>query len=80
MIISLNLSEKLECNSIAVILAVHKSANELAIPFFLIGATARDIILQHEFNIDPIRSTVDVDFAVQVENWGKFNQLKQNHH
>ncbi|MCR4301740.1 MAG: nucleotidyl transferase AbiEii/AbiGii toxin family protein [Sulfuricaulis sp.] len=47
-----------------------------ALPFFIAGATARDLILQHGFGIDTGRKTLDVDFAVQVETWVAFEQVK----
>lgn len=42
----------------------------------IVGATARDILLTHVFGIPPRRATYDVDFAVAVENWAQFEQLK----
>lgn len=32
--------------------------------YFIIGATARDIVLHHVFGIPPTRATVDIDFAI----------------
>ena len=75
--ISLNLSEKLDKNFIEVILEVHNVASAIDVPFFLIGATARDIILLHMHNIEPMRATLDIDFAVQVESWDRFEQMKK---
>jgi len=74
--ISLELSEKLDPGFVEVILEVHKAASVLEIPFFLIGATARDIILLHMHNIEPMRATLDIDCAVQVESWDRFEQMK----
>lgn len=42
----------------------------------IVGATARDLLLTHVFGIPPRRATHDVDFAVAVENWDQFEQLK----
>jgi len=42
---------------------------------FLVGASARDMILHHGYGIEARRATGDVDFAVQVSNWNQFNQL-----
>lgn len=47
-----------------------------ALPFFIAGATARDLILQHGFGIDTGRKTLDIDFAVQVKTWKAFEQVK----
>jgi len=43
----------------------------------LVGATARVILLEHIFGLNPGRATRDVDFAFAVENWDQFNQIKQ---
>ena len=44
--------------------------------FFVIGATARDMILTHGYGIAPRRLTEDIDIGVHVESWDTFNSLK----
>lgn len=51
-------------------------ALELGLPYFVTGAMARDILLTHVFGLDIRRATLDVDFAVAVENWGQFQTIK----
>jgi predicted nucleotidyltransferase len=46
------------------------------IPFFIVGATARDIQLEVHYGIESKRATVDIDIAVFIENWDQFNHLK----
>ncbi len=41
----------------------------LGIPFVLIGAAARDILLKTMFNIPTGRLTLDVDLVVQIVSW-----------
>ena len=65
--------KKIEC--IELISDVTKS---LAIPFFIIGAVARDMILMHGYGIKTIRATYDIDFAIRVQNWQRFNELKND--
>ena len=48
----------------------------LNIPYLVVGATARDIILHHGFGAAIERGTRDVDFGIQVQNWEQFEQLK----
>ncbi|KPV94427.1 hypothetical protein AN214_03524 [Pseudoalteromonas sp. P1-9] len=48
----------------------------LDIPYLVVGATARDIILHHGFGAAIERGTRDVDFGIQVESWEQFEQLK----
>lgn len=57
-------------------LARHVQHAADALPFFIAGATARDLILRYGFGIDTGRETLDVDFAVQVETWDAFEQVK----
>ncbi len=42
----------------------------------LVGATARDVLLDHVFGIAPRRATYDIDFAVAVKDWGQFGALR----
>jgi predicted nucleotidyltransferase len=48
----------------------------LGLDYFLIGATARDIMLIHVFGGTTDRATRDVDFAVAVPDWATFDQIK----
>lgn len=45
------------------------------IDFFLIGATARDLMLS-QYGISPGRATRDVDLGIQVSTWEAFSLLK----
>lgn len=45
-------------------------------PYIVVGATARDLLLYHVFGIPAMRATQDVDFAIAVENWEKFQNLR----
>jgi len=56
--------------------AVSEEATNIGIDYMVVGATARDILMTHVFGIDTRRATHDVDFAVAVENWDQFEQLK----
>lgn len=48
----------------------------LELNFFIIGATARDIVMQLH-NERAGRRTQDVDFAIAIDNWGKFDELEK---
>lgn len=52
-------------------------AEKLHIPVFVVGATARDLILEHQYGIKPKRATTDVDFAVAVDTWEQYELLKR---
>ena len=40
------------------------------------GATARDILLTHVFDLPVQRATMDIDFAIALEDWHQLEQLK----
>lgn len=61
----------------AVLVSLQEVAKDFEVEYFVIGATARDILMAHVFGIDPWRGTRDVDFAVAVENWIQFDSIKQ---
>jgi predicted nucleotidyltransferase len=56
--------------------AVADAAGILRIRWVIIGATARDLIYEKAFRITPRRRTRDVDLAIEVENWGRYEQLR----
>lgn len=46
------------------------------IEFMMVGATARDILLQNVHGMPPSRATRDVDFAVTLPSWEGFEALR----
>ena len=50
---------------------------DLSIPFFIVGAFARDIVMQHIYKISSTRKTKDVDIAVMVGNWNDYESIKK---
>lgn len=71
----MDLSGKIENGLLDVFRDVSKVAASLGIPFFVIGATARDIVLDYGFGIQPSRATRDLDLGVQVADWEEFQAL-----
>ncbi|GHT52639.1 hypothetical protein AGMMS49982_13410 [Bacteroidia bacterium] len=47
----------------------------LDLPFFVIGATARDIIMQQMIDTASQRKTQDLDIAIAIPNWEKFEEV-----
>ena len=73
----LDFSQKSDLVPLAtVVQALRVVAQALGIDYFLIGAAARDLMLQHAHNIAPSRKTADVDFAVSVSDWTIFETLR----
>jgi predicted nucleotidyltransferase len=56
-------------------LAIKEIADHLNIPFFIVGATARDFLMEYSHNIEAPRMTTDIDLGVKVPDWGKFKAL-----
>lgn len=74
--ISLDISGKIDKIHIDAIFEIKKMADSLKIPFFIVGASARDFILEHLYNIQAPRRTTDIDFGMKVESWDQFKELE----
>jgi len=90
--ILLDLSGKIKPSHLEVLSTISDIAASFEIPFFIVGASARDYILDHVYNRPAVRMTMDVDIGVKVESWeqyqkivnalletGKFSQENRNH-
>ena len=62
--------------TLAVMHEVDALARQLKLAYFICGAMARDILLQHVHGIETGIATVDIDFGVAVENWEQFESIK----
>ena len=47
------------------------------VPYYVAGATARDIVLYHIFDRTPGRQTRDIDTAILVSNWKEYEKVQQ---
>ncbi|MBQ0795084.1 nucleotidyl transferase AbiEii/AbiGii toxin family protein [Zhongshania sp.] len=74
--ISLDISKKIDSAAKALFAALASITTELGIPYIVVGATARDLVLHHGYGASIERATSDVDFGVQVSNWQDFEHLK----
>ena len=74
--ILIDLSGEISETSVSILREVEEVSTSLDIPFFVVGATARDIILEHQFDINTQRATLDIDIGVFVSGWDQFNTLK----
>lgn len=73
----LNISGKIDSAQVAIYSEISSIAARLKIDILVVGASARDIVLQHGYGIKPILATKDIDFAIRVATWDEFNNLKQ---
>ncbi len=55
---------------------LNRIATGLGVPFFLAGASGRDIVLVNLWGQPPGRTTADIDFAFAVNDWAEFEALR----
>lgn len=48
------------------------------VDYYVIGATARDIILSNLHNLVPDRKTDDLDIAIAISDWNQFQSIEEN--
>lgn len=53
------------------------SFNKMGREFYVIGATARDIVMQQLLDTESRRRTRDLDIAIAIPDWDTFEQVKQ---
>ncbi|MDP1676128.1 MAG: nucleotidyl transferase AbiEii/AbiGii toxin family protein [Bacteroidota bacterium] len=70
--ISKDISNKIEPYIVGVLCDLDAICNRHSIPFFILGATARDIFFGALFNVKTIRASLDIDFGIQVNRWDDF--------
>ena len=73
--ISFDLSGKIDRPTVDALAALKQEADALGLPFFVVGASARDLILKHCYGIEPPRMTRDVDIGVSVTDWEQIDRL-----
>ena len=76
--ISFNLLGKIEKPIVDALYLLKRIADSFGIPFFVVGAFSRDLILKHGYGIEPRRKTGDIDLGVEVANWEQFEKLKES--
>lgn len=72
----INISEKLDRPTVALYRAVSEAAAKVGAEFIVVGASARDLLLQHGYGLRIVRATADTDFGVQVSTWDQFDSLR----
>ena len=70
-----NLSGKIDPAFVSALSEIKKTADSMNIAFFVVGASARDIILEHGHKIKSPRMTRDIDLGVEVADWDQFKRL-----
>lgn len=73
--ILLDLSGKIDRAHVSALPLLKQAADSAHIPFFVVGATARDYILAFGHSRTSHRMTMDVDIGVRVADWDQYGKL-----
>ena len=73
----LDLTGKIDPSAESTLKIVNEVTSDLDIPYLIIGATARDMVLHYGYNTPVQRATTDIDFAFQVESWEHFATIEK---
>lgn len=74
----LDLSGKIDAASLALFETLRDVTGSLSVAFFVVGATARDLIFERAHGLSIKRATKDVDIGFRVSNWDGFKKLKES--
>jgi len=72
----LNISRKIDPALVELCSSIAKCTSKLQIPYLIIGASARDLVMHYGYGAAVQRATTDIDFALQVPSWDSFTELK----
>ncbi|MBM3700663.1 MAG: hypothetical protein FJW68_07135 [Actinobacteria bacterium] len=73
--ILIDISGKIDNSYIEPLIEIKNSAEGLNMQFFVIGAFARDIIMEYFHRIKAPRMTMDIDLGIRISNWNQFDSL-----
>jgi len=73
----LDLSGKIDELTLGLYEALDGASVSGGVPFFLVGATARDMILACGYGVPIKRATLDVDIGLRVADWQQYEGLKE---
>ena len=71
------MSGKIEPHLVELFRAIENVTVVNQICYFVVGATARDIILHYGYDMPIKRATVDTDLGVEVSSWREFETLRK---
>ena len=75
---SLDLLNKPPAEQVNIIRQVVRAARSQGLRLFIVGAQARDLLLQYVYDLPVHRATNDIDFGIIVESWAEFTKLRDN--
>lgn len=69
---SIDLSEKIDPFFVEFYTYIETVTDKLGMKYMVVGATARDHILDLVYEVKPRRATLDIDLGISIENWEEF--------
>jgi predicted nucleotidyltransferase len=75
--LSISPERPLDPTTLTILELIDRLLRKAQIPYMLVGATARDLLLYHVHGHVVTRATYDVDFAVLVDSWPQFGVVKR---
>jgi predicted nucleotidyltransferase len=75
---SLDLSNKVPAEQVSIIRQVVRAAESQGLRLFIVGAQARDLLLQYVYDLPVHRATNDIDFGIIVESWDEFAKVRDD--
>ena len=55
---------------------LNKAAKSTKLKYMLVGATARDLVMEYVYGIASPRRTYDIDISIYVDSWDAFVQSR----
>jgi hypothetical protein len=71
----IDIAEKIPASMVAVFDAIQGAARRENIAYFVVGATARDLMLDLAFQVPVRRVTRDIDIAIRVRDWTEYERF-----
>lgn len=59
-----------------ILIEIDRVLNSISCSYMLVGATARDIILDNVYGKPVLRATRDVDIAILIDSWERFDAVR----
>jgi len=72
----LDISNKIDPFTKETLILIKNILDSLHLDFFVVGATARDLILHLVYEIKVYRKTNDIDFGIRLNSWNEYDKLK----
>jgi len=74
--ISLDISTRIDARTVRIFRTVAAVAGNIGLEILVVGATARDMVMVHGFELAARRATRDIDLGVQARHWRDFETLR----